>query len=161
MKIIRMIIGIILVLALCITPVVAVSADDFAIYINKTDPHHETYKYYNLNNQSEIYTYIATGYTIFTDSLVTFKPANIPDAPTMEVDTYMNVGYIYLPRCVDEWEIKYYSCIDHLKNAGVVNLKETFEEHIDKQLYLARSPVPHIASTTWPYPTWYISEVKK
>jgi hypothetical protein len=117
------------------------------------------YKYCDINNPGVGYTTIYVHCSRY--SLVTFTPANIPDSPLMIVQRDGGGVHVSLPRSVDEWEIKYYSCIDHLKNAGVVNLKETFEEHIDKQLYLARSPVPHIASTTWPYPTWYIPGVKK
>lgn len=149
MKIIHMIypvIGIMLALMLCITPVVAVSGDDFEIGIYKTEPSHghATYKYWNLNNKSEVYTYIATGYTIFLDSQITFKPANIPDAPVMVVDTWFEEAQIYLPRSVDEWEIKCYICYCplvyddcpritvhsyHLTGADVINLNEFIENY--------------------------------
>ena len=112
MKIIHVIISIMMALVLCITPVAAVSADDFEVDIYKTEPSHghATYKYWNLNNKSEVYTYIATDHTIFLDSQITFKPANIPDAPEMVVNTWCKDAQIYLPRSVDEWEIKCYIC---------------------------------------------------
>ena len=169
MKFKFMLIGIALALMLCISPVAAVSGNDFEIYISQTYPTHGhgTYKYWNLNNKSEIYTFITTGYTIITDSLVTFKPANIPDAPVMEVDTYMNTGEIFLPRSVDEWEIEYYSrfwhepniCGEHLKCSGVVNLNEYFGKYIEKGLYLSVSHNQSFSSVSRPLRYWAIPDV--
>ena len=145
MKKIILLIGIMLVLMLCISPVVAVSGTDFEVGIYKTEPSHghATYKYWNLNNKSEVYTYIATGYSIFLDTQVTFKPANIPDAPVMEVNTWLTEAQIYLPRSVDEWEINCYIChcpltyddaptyrhVYHLIAADVININEFIENY--------------------------------
>ena len=146
MKIIRMIIGIAVALMLCITPVAAVSVDFFIVEVVKDeDDTIKSYKYRNILNRSEEYIKITTDSTNYLFSLVTFKPANIDYwSPLMVVDT-CNETTIYLPRCVDEWEIKYYSKfggpIDqpddkYLKNAGVVNLNEHFGKYIEKGLYL-------------------------
>jgi hypothetical protein len=138
---IKLLIGTMLVLALYITPVVAVSGSDFEDVVEVVDGV-DTYKYLNRNNLSEEYTLIETSGTHWLQSFVTFKPANIPDAPTMEVDTFSdNHVYIYLPRSVDDWEIKYYSCEEefnlypckaYLKNSGVVNLNEKFGGYISQ-----------------------------
>lgn len=66
-------------------------------------------------------------------------------APKMFVNT-TGARYIYLPRCVDDWEIRYYYCYsdmdygdhsrhNHLKYAGVVNLNEYFGEYIKRGLF--------------------------
>lgn len=94
-------------------------------------------KYCNVSNPNEEYINIFTDGTLIQDSLVTFKPANIPGALVMLVDTN-GARYIRLPLSVDEWEIKYYSNFrrmshpydKYLKNAGVVNLKEYFGDSI-------------------------------
>lgn len=94
-------------------------------------------KYCNVSNPNEEYINIFTDGTLILYSLVTFKPANIPNALTMVVDTN-GARYIHLPKSVDEWEIKYYSSFrsisypydKYLKNAGVVNLKEYFGDSI-------------------------------
>ena len=147
MKTVCMIIGIMLVLALCTSTVGA------AEYKAPWDEygHYEKYKYRALYNQSEEYIVIYTSGTLWMDSFVTFKPANIPDAPTMVVRTHPNahmvkydVIYFYLPRSVDEWEIKYYSdpgrmpdnWYNRLKNAGVINLNKEFGEYITKGSWL-------------------------
>jgi hypothetical protein len=138
-----------LVLMLCISPVVAVSGSDFDIDIdNFNDDGHDTYKYYNKNIQYEKYIHIHTGGTNWLCSLVTFKPANIPDAPVMVVDTSYYEKEILLTNTVDKWEIKYYSVFGkrlknpdekYLKNAGVVNLNEFFKDNIEKVIHLELS----------------------
>lgn len=119
----------------------------FSFVINKSD-NINTYKYIYVNDPYVSYTKIHTPGTLHLHSLVTFKPADIPDAPVMVVNTYVNVrnpkSDIYLPRNVDAWEIKYYSkCggmpdLDskYLKNAGVVNLNEFFGKYIWNELFL-------------------------
>ena len=116
MKIIRMIypvIGIVLVLALCITPVAAVSADDFNVDV-KEGYYYKTYTYSYVDKPKEKYIEIITDGTHGLYSYVTFKPANIKGAPVMVVDTGNTDKHvtIYLPHSVDEWEIKYYSNSD-------------------------------------------------
>ena len=144
MKIIHMIypvIGIVLALVLCISPVVAVSADDFEIVVD--NPEVNKYKYFNVNNQSEKYTEIYTQGTYALRSFVTFKPANIPDAPMMVVNTD-HERFIYLPRSVDVWEIKYYTykgvlhslVPKYLKNTCTINLNEVFGDHVEDGLWL-------------------------
>lgn len=104
-----------------------------------------SYKYRNVNDPNEKYTQIYTDGSYNRYSLVTFEPANIPDAPKMSVNT-TGARYIYLPRCVDDWEIRYYYCYSdmdygdhsrhkHLKYAGVVNLNEYFGEYIKRGLF--------------------------
>ena len=127
MKIIHVIIGIMLALMLCITPVAAVSADDFKIDVEE-DGKLSKYTYCNVNKPKEKYIQITTYSTRY--SLITFQPANIPGAPVMVVNTGHRSSDIFLPRSVDEWEIKSYGSdkpFDQpddklLKNAGVVNL---------------------------------------
>ena len=187
MKIIRMIISIMLALVLCITPVTAVSADDFEVVIESVEDNtgcrYNTYTYCNMNNLTEQYVYIRTHGTAVLFSLVTFKPANIPDAPTMVVNTGSNNIFhyeherIYLPRSVDEWEIKYYSNSepllkpdrDYLKNAGVINMKEFiegyfmkgvwFDAFIEKGFYLELSKGQYLYSCKHPSYGWSIPEV--
>ncbi len=132
-------IGLMLVLALCISPVAAVSADDFEILVSVSDKNngYDTYAYLNVNDPYEKYIHIHTPGTIWMLSAVTFKPHNIPDAPVMVVDTHGSRD-IYLPYSVDEWEIKYYSSdwslvrIDDecLKNEGVLNFKQIFHKYL-------------------------------
>jgi hypothetical protein len=146
MKLKFLLIGTMLVLMLCISPVVAVSGSDFDIDIdNFNDDGHDTYKYYNKNIQYEKYIHIHTSGTSWLCSLVTFKPANIPDAPVMVVDTSYYEKEILLTNSVDEWEIKYYSAFGkrlknpdekYLKNKGVFNLNELFGEYISKGSWL-------------------------
>ena len=101
-------------------------------------PDLKLYTYRNDTNPDEKYIQIFVNGTFCKKSFVTLKPANIPDAPVMEVNTYMFKGYIDLPQSVDEWEIKYYSrwfkkpslTPKYLKNAGVVNLKKEFRESL-------------------------------
>ena len=172
MKIIHMIypvIGIVLVLALCISPVVAV--DFYMVEVVKDEDGKVTsYKYRNILNKSEEYIKITSGGTRQMWSLVTFEPVGIPYTPTMVVDTYRdNVKdvTIYLPRSVDEWEIKYYSNIlplktpgvFFLKNAGVVNLNEYFGNHSQKGLYLELSLNQCIRSVSRPLHYWSIPDV--
>ena len=190
MKIIRMIypvIGIMMALMLCITPVAAVSAEDFEIVIESVEDNvgnrHNTYTYCNMNNLTEQYVYIRTFGTSILFSLVTFKPANIPDAPTMVVNTGSNNIFhneherIYLPRSVDEWEIKYYSSPDsfsqpdpkYLKNAGTINLKEFIENYymkgvwfdafIEKGFYLELSKGQYLYSMKHPSYSWNLPDV--
>ena len=178
MKIKYIIIGIMMALVLCITPVAAVSADDFEIDVEMNkDGMSGTYTYFNVNNQSEEYIKIITDGTEVLNSIVTFKPANIPDAPTMVVKTTRALiflhpyTYIYLPMSVDEWEIKYYSekydytnpylqpDDKYLKNAGVVNLNEYFGKDVKVGLYLELSWDQYINSMCRPLHSWTIPEV--
>jgi hypothetical protein len=155
-----------LILALCITPVAAVSADDFEIVFDRSI-YSDKYTYCNVNNPDEQYTEIFTLGTFCLYSLVTFKPANIPDAPTMVVDTCC-ISKIKLPRSVDEWEIKYYSKYgdipplndEYLKNAGVVNLNEEFKEFTEWRLYLELSWGQYIISEILPLIRWSIPSAK-
>ena len=127
---------------LCISPVAAFTGDE---YIDVLDESGDipSYTYKNWAYLNEEYFHIHTDGTKLLYSLVTFKPANIPDAPKMFVYTNGKCD-IYLPKSADEWEIKYYSrwrhepniCVEHLKCAGVVNLNEYFKECISDKLYL-------------------------
>ena len=145
MKQIYLLIGIMLALVVCITPVAAVSADDFEIVTWQEGTWKiNSYKYLNTNDPDE--QYIAIG-ALGTrcHSQITFKAINISDAPVMVVDTYY-MADIYLPRSVDDWEIKFYSTGEprshpdlddkYLKNAGVVNLNEKFGEYIENGICL-------------------------
>jgi hypothetical protein len=166
-----MLIGLALALMLCISPVVA------AKYEAPWDEygHYEKYRYRALYNQSEEYITIWTEGTLFCDSFVTFKPANIPDAPDMVVNTFGQRD-IYLPQSVDEWEIKYYSRFwykptlegKYLKREGVVNLNEEFRESLShgewlnlelsngQYIFTLYSVNGHINGEQWDFP-----EVKK
>ena len=136
MKFKFMLIGLALALMLCISPVAAVSGDDFEI-VHDDSQYYDTYKYRNVNDPDEKYINVFTVGTHWLVSLVTFKPANIPDAPDMVVNTFGQRD-IYLPQSVDEWEIKYYSRFwykptlegKYLKREGVVNLNEEFRESL-------------------------------
>ena len=125
------------------------------------------YTYCNVSNPNEEYICISTLGTTWLYSLVTFKPANIPDAPTMVVDAYYKEAYIYLPRSVDEWEIMYFSSSapldkldrDYLKNAGVVNLNEKFRKDVKNGLVLELSSGQYIRRGILPWPRWSIPDV--
>ena len=156
MKLKIMLIGIMLVLALCISPVAAVSGTDFEV-VAMEDSNYDVYAYRNVINPVEKYTSIYSSGTHWLNSYVTIKPANIPDAPVMVVHSvyvplFHHQKHILLPRSVDEWEIKYYSSCSHktsiddkyLKNAGVVNLNEFFGEHIKDGLNLELSTGQYI-----------------
>ena len=151
MKFKLLLIGIMLVLALCISPVVAVSADDFYITIDRCGDG-MLYTYFNQNDLDEEYIQIYTYGTLWLYSYVTFKPANIPDAPKMVVDTSYRERYFLLPKSVDDWEIKYYSRTDPLyhltdkwlKNSGVVNLNKRFGKYIPNELILELSTGQYI-----------------
>ena len=169
MKLKFMLIGLALALMLCISPVAAVSGNDFDIDIdNFNDDGHDTYKYYNKYTPGEKYIHIHTKGTSWLYSLVTFKPANIPDAPKMYVYTNSKCD-IYLPKSVDEWEIKYYSrwrhepniCIEDLKNAGNMNLKENFRHHVDEGLILELSKGQYIYPQGMDYFSYDVPSVKK
>ena len=142
MKFKFLLIGLALALMLCISPVAAVSGDDFEVVIDKSGDIN-TYKYCNKNTPGEKYIELHSDGTHWLNSIVTFKPANIPNAPMMVVSGRYPSN-IYLPKSVDEWEIKYYSRpfyspsldVEFLKNADVVNLKEFFGDHVDGGLYL-------------------------
>ena len=135
------------------------------------------HKYLNASNPNEKYITIVTEGTKFLHSLVTFKAVGIPDAPVMVVNTsdrdtsghIINVR-IYLPRSVDEWEIKYYSKYgdlppltdEYLKCAGVANLEHKFGKEIDEgeflELELRSGQFIHRYDRfTWP--RWSIPEV--
>jgi hypothetical protein len=168
-----------LALMLCISPVAAVSADDFEVVITKSDEKNiftgssklSTYTYSNVNNQSEEYFWVNTTGTKNMFSYVTFKPANIPDAPEMVVETKNGSKDIYLPQSVDVWDIKYYSHSSpmsspshkYLKNAGVVNLNEYFKGEFRNYLYLELSLGQFIQGdfSTIFDKRWSIPEVKK
>jgi hypothetical protein len=174
MKFKFMLIGLALALVLCISPVAAVSGTDFEI-VHDDSQYYDTYKYCNVNDPDEKYINVFTVGTHCLKSIVTFKPANIPDAPAMLVYTNGEVD-IYLPKSVDEWEIKYYSrfrhepniCKEHLKNSGVVNLNEEFRESLSHETWLnlmlsngqyiftLYSVNGHICGEQWDFP-----EVKK
>jgi hypothetical protein len=180
-----MLIGTMLALMLCISPVVAVSGSDFEVVIDDSGDI-PTYKYCNPNykkhpdcpnSPGEKYFLISCRGTDWLKSFVTFKPANIPDAPTMMVDTNSKVN-IYLPYyTVDAWEIKYYSNFrkmsppydKYLKNAGTVNVKMVFGEYLPRGLELWIS-ADQLLCTKHSYyndkgmvekPKWNIPEVKK
>lgn len=174
MKTVYMIIGTMLVLALCITPVAAVSGDDFKVLKYKEDGiFWHKYRYMAYSNDE--YIEIHPGWTLLLDSMVTFKPANIPDAPVMMVDTNDPVD-IYLPYySVSVWEIKYYSNFrdmsppydKYLKNAGTVNVKMVFGEYLPRGLELWLSAEQLLCTKHSYYndegmvekPVWNISDV--
>jgi hypothetical protein len=127
---------------------------------------YDTYKYPNVNDPDDKYIHIHTDGTHWLKSIVTFKAANIPDAPVMVVDTNSKCD-IYLPQSVDEWEIKYYSrwrhepniCIGDLKNSVVVDLKENFRHHVDEGLILELSKGQYIYPQGMDYFRYDIPEV--
>ena len=152
MKFKIIIIGIALVLALCISLVAAVSGTDFEV-VKYGSGDIVSYKYRNINDLNEEYTTIYTAGTKIKHSYVSFQPANIPNARLMMVNTDGN-RKIFLPRSIDEWEIKFYSCwyemdeghghhsvyhLSHLRNIGVVNLNEYFGEYVKTGLCLELS----------------------
>ena len=96
MKFKIMLIGLALALVLCISPVVAVTGDDFKDVFEVVDGV-DTYKYLNLNDPGEKYIELHTEGTRCLNSIVVFKPANIPDAPMMKVDTFKKSSVILLP----------------------------------------------------------------
>ena len=166
MKKIILLIGIMFALMLCITPVAAVSADDFEIVTDEVDGKPVTYTYFNQNDPNEKYIKIHTSGTDWLKSFVTFKPANIKGAPVMIVDTN-KITDIKLPRSVDDWEIKVYSNFrdmsppydKYLKNAGVVNLNEKFEKYIPDGLILELGWGQFISQKFAPWPRWSIPSV--
>lgn len=166
MKTVYMIIGTMLVLALYITPVVAVSGSDFEDVFEVVDGV-DTYKYLNLNDPDEKYTKIECTRTYILKSFVTFRPHNIPDAPKMLVHTNKGSRIIYLPKSVDEWEIEYYSRFwyepnlakEYLKCSGVVNLNSYFGKYIEKGLELILSSSQSIASVQRTTLYWAIPSV--
>ena len=136
----------------------------FKIEVDKKDNDICKYTYCHMNHPNEEYIWVLVREgTFWLNSLVTFKPAGIPDAPVMVVDTTRNLSkinredriLIYLPRSVGKWEIKYYSNLigppslthKYLKCAGVVNLKQFFGKYIsdglDLELTLGQRIVPH------------------
>jgi hypothetical protein len=186
MKQIKLLIGLALALVLCISPVAAVSGDDFEIVIDDSGDI-PTYKYCNPNykkhpdcptSPGEKYFLISCRGTDWLKSFVTFKPANIPDAPTMMVDTNSKVN-IYLPYySVDAWEIKYYSNFrkmsppydKYLKNSGVLNMRDTFNpgywgggelrlELSSDQYLWGYSTEFNLWSFEFTYHDWYIPDV--
>ena len=130
-------------------------------------PDREVHIYHNDTNPDEKYIQIFVNGTWFLKSYVTIKPANIPDAPTMVVNTYWFKGYIDLPMSVDEWEIKYYSRFwykpnienKYLKNAGVVNLKQFFSEEIPEGLHLELESGQYISTSLLGSSKWSIPDV--
>ena len=166
MKIIHVIIGIMLALMLCITPVAALTGDDLKVDLCD-DNKPVTYTYSNLNNPDEIYFKLYTDGTYWMQSRVTFQAANISDAPLMVVNTYRKSAYIRLPQSVDEWEIKYYShyeCMPYLddkylKNWGIVNLNKKFGKYIERELVLVLHIDQKICLKGSPNPRCYIPSV--
>ena len=160
MKTVYMIIGTMLVLALCITPVAAFTGEEYIVVIDDSGDI-PTYKYFDKSHPDYFPIIIFTEGTNWLKSLVTLKPANIPDAPVMVVDTN-NRRYIELPRSVDKWEIKYYSRFGinpslsdkYLKNAGVVDLREDFNPWYRSggYLYLMLSEDQYL----WGYVFYYV-----
>lgn len=132
--------------------------------VHYKDDDTDAYKYLNVNDPNEKYIQIYTEGRINMDSVVTFKPANIPGAPVIEASSYADIS---LPQSVDEWEIKYYSNVwpmssplpEDLKNAGVVNLKEFFGEYISEGLLLKVSTGQYIAPLDYREFRYYIPEV--
>ena len=131
-------------------------------------PDRKLYTYRNDTNPAEKYIEIFVNGTFWLKSFVTLKPANIPDAPVMVVDTYMFKGYIDLPQSVDDWEVKYYSRffyppsldVEFLKNAGVVNLKKELGKYIPDGLHLELSDGQFFGtSAVCPTACWNIPEV--
>lgn len=167
MKPIILLIGIMLLLALCTGPVGALCGADFEDVFEVVDGV-DTYTYLNLNDPDEKYTKIQCSRTYILNSFVTFRPHNIPDAPKMLVHTNKGSRYIYLPKSVDEWEIDYYSrfwhepniCDEHLKCSGVVNLNEYFGKYIEKGLNLCFSTNQDISSVQRPLRYWSIPDVE-
>lgn len=143
MKLDYLLIGSVLALMLCIAPVAVFTGGDYDIVVDKTGDI-PTYSYRNWAYLNDKYIEIYTDGTHVLQSMVSFKPANIPNAPLMVVDTN-GPRSIYLSQSVDEWEIKYYSSFGSrpiikddkdLKNAGTVNLKEFFGEDISEGKWL-------------------------
>jgi hypothetical protein len=165
MKQIYLLIGTMLALMLCISPVAAFTGDE---YIDVVDESGDipSYTYKNWAYLNEKYIHIFTKGTALKYSLVTFKPVNIPDAPKMYVYTNSKCD-IYLPKSVDEWEIKFYSrwrhepniCIGDLKNSVVVDLKENFRHHVDEGLILELSKGQYIYPQGMDYFRYDIPEV--
>lgn len=162
-----LLIGIVIILGLFICPASAFTGDDFRIKIDESGLIY-SYKYTNINNPDEEYFEIFTQGTTVLHSYVTFKPANIPDAPKLVVSTYGGINesvplprqfsmprQFSLPKSVDEWEIKYYSSLCYepkpkpwaLKNACVINLNEYFGESAH-YLHLELSAGQFIVSDT-------------
>jgi hypothetical protein len=162
----KLLIGVALALVLCISPVGAVSGTDFEIVVGANE-YRKTYKYHNVNDPDEKYTRILTYGTLWNYSLVTFKPANIPDAPEMVVDTKNGSKDIYLPQSVDVWDIKYYSHSSpmsspshkYLKNAGIVNLNELLEGYTSSELILELSWGQFISQNFDPWNRYNIPDV--
>ena len=138
---------------LCISPVAALSGDDFSIVKWKADKV-EYFGYICERTPHDEYIHIFPSGTSVLNSLVTFKPANIPDAPEMVIDTSgvcidasgrHPSKMIKLCSCVGEWEIKYYSRFwskldkpdpEYLKNSGVIHLNWYFRDAIRKGSWL-------------------------
>ena len=186
MKNVYMIIAfMLLVSVLCATPATAFTGEEYIVVIDDSGDI-KTYKYLNPNYKvhpdcpntpGEKYFKIQIYGTNWLKSFVTFKPADIPDAPTMMVDTNSKVN-IYLPYySVDKWEIKYYSNFrkmsppydQYLKNAGTVNVKLVFGHYLPRGLELWLGPDQLLCSKNSFYnedgyvvkPVWSIPEVKK
>ena len=138
----------------------------FEIYSDKVDGRW-LHIYQTILVPNEEYIWVTTCGTSQLYSLVTFKPANIDDAPLMVIDTYRKKATIGLPRSVDEWEIKYYSYSkpllkpdrDYLKNAGVVNLNEKFRYHVKDGLALELSWGQFISRRSFSLPRYSIPAV--
>lgn len=164
MKNVYMIIAfMLLVSVLCATPATAFTGEEYIVVIDDSGDI-KTYKYLNKYNPDEKYIELHSDGTKWLKSLVTFKPANIPNAPMMVVDTHKKSSVIHLSRSVDEWEINYYSssgkkiypCKAYLKNAGTVNLNEFYKYHNWEYLNLELSINQCISSPyTWVETFWW------
>ncbi len=168
MKIKLLLIGLMLVLALCISPVAAVSADDYEVVVDMSGDT-PSYKYYNVNDPNEKYIEIFTYGTWWLNSTVTFKPVNIT-GPRVRIPVVCTSDpcYIYLPYSVDEWEIKYCSKFGgrpdygdkHLKNKCVINLHEYFGDSISDGLYLELRTEQSISTYYCYYQNGIIDKIK-
>jgi hypothetical protein len=145
--------------------VTALSGDDINI-TTEIFERRDYYIYNNTANPDEHYITIYTTGTKWLKSVVTFRPANIPDAPTMVVDT-SDPAVILLPRSVDEWEIKYYRRFwpldapneKYLKNACVVNIRMIAESYITGRVILELSDGQYFTSMQVSRVCCYIPEV--
>jgi hypothetical protein len=104
------------------------------------------YVYTDTKNPNDQCYDLFTRGTKWLNSIVTFRPANIPGALTMNVDTH-RPRHISLPRSIDVWEVKYYSSFWYfdypepkkLKNSGIFNLREITNQTTLKHIYMELS----------------------
>ena len=105
MKFKIMLIGIALLLALCISPVTAVSGDDFEVVIDKSGDIN-TYTYFNKNNPDEEYGVLLALSPNLSLVTTVITPV-MGSGPSMYLPPNIH-AVIYLPCCFKEWQIKYY-----------------------------------------------------